>query len=167
MKTEARIKDLTRRNVSFCRVEFIFLAIWIDLLSSMRKPKFVLDWNVSLLYKIKSISITKKLAYSPEGIVPFPRTNWPIYTINDSPAVDFVGRREQFREHPECAFSEIGVPFEEEKLPKTKQSISYDYRSFYDNKALKIVKRVYKKETYYFSYSFNWTYTIPLSIIYC
>ena len=26
-----------------------------------------------------------------EGIVPFPRTNWPIYTINDSVAVDFVG----------------------------------------------------------------------------
>lgn len=91
----------------------------------------------------------------PEGIVPLPRTNWPIYTINDSPAVDFVGRHEQFREHLECAFSEIGVPFEEEKLPKTKQSISYDYRSFYDNQALEIVERVYKKEIDYFSYSFN------------
>lgn len=31
----------------------------------------------------------------PEGVVPFPPTNWPIYSIDDSIALDYIGRFEQ------------------------------------------------------------------------
>lgn len=91
----------------------------------------------------------------PEGIVPFPRTNWPIYTIDDNVAVDFTGRHENFVGDLRCALQEVGVPFVEENLPKAKDSKSYDYRTFYEKHTLELVERVYHKEIRQFGYTFE------------
>jgi len=91
----------------------------------------------------------------PEGIVPFPRTNWPIYTINDFVAVDFVGRHERFRKHLQYALNEVGVPFDEKKLTKSKQGKSYDYREYYDEETFEIVQHLYANEIQRFNYTFN------------
>jgi len=95
------------------------------------------------------------LRKDPEGIVPFPRTNWPIYTINDSVAVDFVGRHERFKKHLRYALNEIGIPFDEKKLTKSKQGKSYDYREYYDEKTFEIVQHLYANEIQHFNYAFN------------
>jgi len=91
----------------------------------------------------------------PEGIVPFPRTNWPIYTIDDNVAVDFAGRHENFVGDLRCALQEVGVPFVEGNLPKAKDSKSYDYRTFYEKHTLELVERVYHKEIRQFGYTFE------------
>ena len=91
----------------------------------------------------------------PEGMVVFPRTNWSIYTIDDSVAVDFVGRYERFEDHLQFALGEAGVPSIAEKLPKAKESSSYDYRTFYDSHTYSLVETVYQKEINKFGYSFE------------
>ena len=52
--------------------------------------------------RLSSKSLRRKLdsgVKDPEGVVPFPPTNWPIYTVNDEVVLDYIGRFENLNEH--------------------------------------------------------------------
>lgn len=92
----------------------------------------------------------------PEGYVPEPRTNWPIYTIDDQLAVDYVGRFEQLADDFKHVCERIGLSFEENDLPFAKQRPrdAAGYRSHYGDAEKQLVGRICEKELDLFKYTF-------------
>lgn len=92
----------------------------------------------------------------PEDVVPVPRTNWEIYTINDEVAVDFVGRYERLKEDLEVVCNAVGLPFEPSRLPYMKVSTGAgaDYGKYYDVETRGLVRKIYRRELDHFDYEY-------------
>jgi hypothetical protein len=79
---------------------------------------------------------------------------WPIYSLNNRIAVDFVGRYERLHEDMKKVCDHIGIPFEPDKFPVAKKSPSFDYWDYYGPEEKKIVERLCAKEIETFAYTF-------------
>lgn len=92
-----------------------------------------------------------------EGVVPHPRDNWGLYTINDRVAVDYVGRMESLSADMEKICRHISLPFSEGDLPHFKKfrGISGDYKACYSGPDRELAYSAYRKEIDYFGYSFE------------
>ena len=92
----------------------------------------------------------------PERIVPKPRCNWPVYTIDNTPVVDFMGRFERLETDFRHVCDIIGIPFEDGRFPKAKASpqSSASYREWYGERERQLVKQVFEKEIDFFGYQF-------------
>ena len=80
--------------------------------------------------------------------------NWPLYTIDDRIAVDFVGRFEQLERDLRRVFERIGLP--PPKLPHAKNSgRRRPYASWYGNTERAQVSELFGPEIAQFGYSFD------------
>ena len=92
----------------------------------------------------------------PEHIVPNPRSNWPIYTIDDQIAVDFVGRFERFADDLAHVCNTLSIPFDAASIPFAKKSSGTDrgYRDWYGEREKVLVARLFAHEIDQFGYTF-------------
>ena len=94
----------------------------------------------------------------PEKVVPKTVSNWPIYTIDDQIAVDFVGRYENLMTDFERICHEVGIPFVPERIPFAKKDggkrVSINYKEFYGEREKQIVEQLFSNEIKTFGYSF-------------
>lgn len=90
----------------------------------------------------------------PEGIVPYPPTNRPIFTIDGKVAVDYIGRYENIEEDLKEICNRISIPFHKDKLPSAKKIKDYNYRKYYTAEDKKLLESLYTYELNRFSYSF-------------
>jgi hypothetical protein len=78
---------------------------------------------------------------------------WPIYTIQDRIAVDFIGRQEDIdRDFRELCWT-LGLPYL--GLGNAKVAPKYNYRELYDDEARRSVAKVCERELEFFGYSFD------------
>jgi hypothetical protein len=92
-------------------------------------------------------------AGEPHRFIPERYSNWPIYTIEDKIAVDFVGRYERINEDMTVVFDLLRLPAE--KLPKANsRPSSYNYRDYYTATDRKLAARLFEKELDMFGYTF-------------
>jgi len=92
----------------------------------------------------------------PEGFVPYPPTNWGLYTIDGKVAVDRVVKMEHLAEEMESVFHRIGMGGLAINIPHAKNlsgSIS-DYRDFYSTEEKRLVDIIYEHEISEFDYKF-------------
>jgi len=92
----------------------------------------------------------------PEEVVPSPRTNWPLYTISDEIAVDYVGRMETLASGMQHVCGVIGIPFSADALPHAKKqsNVGTNYRSFYSAPEIETAYSAYRKEIDQFGFQF-------------
>jgi len=91
----------------------------------------------------------------PEGVVPQPPTNWPLYTIDDRVAVDFPCRYERLQEDLLEVFRRVDLGDDLDSLPDAKQgSRQVGYRAFYGERERRLVEQLHDPEITTFGYSF-------------
>lgn len=105
----------------------------------------------SLREKVSFISYLERLAYSdkadPEGILPIPKNNFEIYTIDSRIAVDFLGRFENLAGDIASICSRLGIPFDCERLPHAQNTgKGADWRAWYSDETVSLVKIAFKDE---------------------
>ncbi|MCS1352665.1 sulfotransferase family protein [Mechercharimyces sp. CAU 1602] len=82
--------------------------------------------------------------------------NYPLYTIDDTIAVDYIGRFENLNEDLQKICKNIGVPFDN-WLPRAKGNFrpqTRHYRSLYTPQQRALVSHYYKKEIELHGYTF-------------
>lgn len=84
----------------------------------------------------------------------YPKTNWPIYTIDDQIEVDYIGRLENIEVHMKKIMNIIGIK-DEVNIPRLNEAKQYSYLSFYTRKERKLVENLHKKEIDLFRYKFG------------
>lgn len=90
----------------------------------------------------------------PEGVVPTPKTNWSIYTIDDNVAVDYIARYENIQTEMEYICNTIGIDYNKELMTYNKNVKSYKYKDYYNERTIELVRDIYKDEINYFGYEF-------------
>lgn len=91
-----------------------------------------------------------------EKIVPTPSTNWPIYTVNNELALDFVGRFEELDKDIQYIGEKIGLPLDLKNTPKAKSGIRKSIKSsdFYDEESKNMVAALHNLELDFFGYRY-------------
>ena len=91
-----------------------------------------------------------------EKVVPFPVINWPIYTINDTIAVSYVGRFESLANEVKTIGHKIGLPLDINAVPRAKNEhrIKTNSADLYDDESKEMVSLLHKKEIDYFKYTY-------------
>ena len=79
--------------------------------------------------------------------------SWPIYTIGDTVAVDFVGRYETLSTDFNSLCDQLNIP--NPKLGSAKVAQKYDFREFYDAETRNVVRRCCEREIDHFGYRFD------------
>jgi hypothetical protein len=114
-------------------------------------------WRHTMRGRKEPYSFATYLQLIAEGAddkrVPPRPLNWPLYTIDDCIAVDFVGRYERLQEDVTAIFDRIGLP-PPERLATAKQYETTDYRDHYSAAEKRLVERLYGRELDQFSYTF-------------
>ena len=91
----------------------------------------------------------------PEGVVPQPRTNWPLYTINDEVVADFVCRFENLATDMKEVSSMAGIQDGDGDIPQAKTgSRSAPYRSYFGERERSLVQQLSNLELSLFEYQF-------------
>lgn len=92
----------------------------------------------------------------PEGVVPRAVGNWPMYTLNDRIAVDFVGKVESLFDGMSTACERIGIPFDAADFPhaKSRQTDDTGYRTFYTDADVELASSLCRHEIESFDYQF-------------
>ncbi|MCS3939539.1 hypothetical protein GGP84_002171 [Salinibacter ruber] len=98
--------------------------------------------------------IAKPEVVDPENVVPNRPVNWPMYTINDNIAVDFIGRYEKLEDHLSHICKNIDIKYDTKLLPVSKRKKDYNYREYYSDKEKELVDYIYEREINEFNYSF-------------
>lgn len=115
-----------------------------------------LDSGISFSEFLERLADVKRP--DPEGVVPKTVSNWPIYTIDDRIAVDFIGRYENLTADFERVCREIRIPFVPEHIPFAKKGsgkrASGGYREFYGEREKQLVEQLFWNEIETFGYSF-------------
>ena len=93
-------------------------------------------------------------SHEHDNIVPSQIDNWPMYTINDHIAVDFIAKYENLTVDFEKICNIIGIPFHKSHIPKMKNYVDYRYRDYYGTREKELAYSIYKKEIEYFGYAF-------------
>ena len=84
-------------------------------------------------------------------VIPHQFDNWPVYTINDRIAVDFVGRFENLEQDVQTALEKIGLPIVQ--LPQEKKMRSkHDLGQWYGHKERLLVEQLFANELNHFNY---------------
>lgn len=91
-----------------------------------------------------------------EQVVPFPVTNWPIYTLEDKLAVDYIGRFEKLESEVKIIGEHLGLRLDISAVPKAKSTHRklIDPEKLYDEECKDIIRRMHEKEIEYFGYSY-------------
>ena len=84
----------------------------------------------------------------------YPPTNKPMYKIDGSVVVDYIGRYENIHDDLLRISRKIGIPFRPSDLPKAKKSEDYNYETYYDEEKKKMVEHLYKGEIEKLGYCF-------------
>lgn len=84
----------------------------------------------------------------------YPLTNKPMYKIDGSVAVNYIGRYENIHDDLLQISKEIGLPLKSSKLPKAKRSREYDYKTYYGVEEKKMVEKLYGEEIERLDYCF-------------
>ncbi|WP_156820968.1 sulfotransferase family 2 domain-containing protein [Thioalkalivibrio sp. ALgr1] len=97
-----------------------------------------------------------RLRSDPEGLVPFPESNWMIYSINDEVALDFVGRYETLSSDLMEVGMRIGISLDGANMPNAKSGHrkNLDPKSLYDGECVSLVERIHSRELETFGYEF-------------
>ena len=97
-----------------------------------------------------------KISNDPEGVVPFPSTNWPIYSINNKVILDYVGYFEDLDNQVTLIGEQIGLPLNTSKFPKAKSEVkkSLNFRNLYDKECIEMIYTLHKHELDYFKYDY-------------
>ena len=92
----------------------------------------------------------------PEGLVPFPATNWPIYSVNNQVALDYIGRFENLNYDLMAIGERLGISLNLAFVPKAKSGIRnvIDPSGFYDEESKEMVSFLHNEELEYFGYEF-------------
>ncbi|SDP40849.1 Sulfotransferase family protein [Filomicrobium insigne] len=117
----------------------------------------VSSWKFHTLRSGNQYSFTRYLEMAElgddEDLLPDAVTNWPIYTIDDKIAVDFVGRYETLDRDMTTIMDRLGLV--KEQMPVTKKfAATSDYRDFYTEDDRKRAFRLFEKEIETFGYTF-------------
>lgn len=92
----------------------------------------------------------------PEHLVARPATNWPIYTIDDRVAVDFVGRYETLAEDLARISERLGFDLQLDSVPRAKAGHRRrDPREIYTDETRRLAEEIYRKEIDAFGYGFE------------
>ena len=81
--------------------------------------------------------------------------NYPLYSIENKIALNFIGTYENLRRDLEYIFTKLALPIKE--LPKERANYRKDkenYRKYYDKLTKKLVEQNYSKEIKLFGYTF-------------
>lgn len=85
---------------------------------------------------------------TPSGLI----SNWPLYTINDSPSINHIGQYENLENEFKWICHHIGIPLTgnllEEKSEKKERKIKKE--NAYSDEDIKRVKKIYGNELKYF-----------------
>ena len=94
--------------------------------------------------------------HDPENLIPSPVTNWPIYTINNAMAVDYVGRFEDLSNELKRIGDTIGVSFDIEATPRAKSQYrkNRDSAELYDEESIAMVYQLHENEIRFFGYRY-------------
>ena len=97
-----------------------------------------------------------KIIDDTEEVVPFPSTNWPIYSINNVVALDYVGIFEDLNDHVTLIGNRIGLPLDINKFPRVKSGFQKpsDFRDLYDHECIEMVYILHKYEFDHFKYTY-------------
>lgn len=97
-----------------------------------------------------------KCVDDPEKVVPFPVTNWPIYTISNSIAVDYVARFEDLKSEVKTIGDCVGLALDIDSVPKAKGEYrkNVSVEDLYDDESKEIVELMHKEEIDHFGYAF-------------
>ena len=91
---------------------------------------------------------------APDPLIPYPATNWPIYTLNGNIALDFICRYETLSSDLHYLSKLLNIPELSAALPYTKvRSSSQHISDFYDSETIELVYRLHEPELTYFNYS--------------
>lgn len=95
-----------------------------------------------------------KIIDDPDNLVPFPPTNWPIYSINNKVVLDYVGIYENLDDHLSLIGKRIGLPLDASSIPKIKSGIKKpsNFKDLYDQESTEMVYALHKNEFDYFGY---------------
>lgn len=90
----------------------------------------------------------------PERVRPSIITNWPVYTIDDRMAVDFIGRYENIEQDLGYISERLGFDVSIGSIGAKKESQRQEKSvvEHYDDEGIELVRRIYKKEIDAFSY---------------
>tara|TARA_B100000029_G_scaffold318505_1_gene311016 strand:- start:2860 stop:3579 length:720 start_codon:yes stop_codon:yes gene_type:complete len=97
-----------------------------------------------------------KIKNDPEGVVPFPKTNWSIYSINNEVVLDYIGIFEELNNHLNLIGKRIGLPLEVGTFPKVKSNYEKpsNFKDLYDDENKEMVYLLHKNEFDYFGYTY-------------
>lgn len=104
-----------------------------------------LDFNDYL----KSLSIWHIMPYTQKCSVLFENGDL------EKPTMDFVCRFEKLVEDLKCVFNNLDLRFEELSFQHKNKTKHRHYSSYYTDKEIEVVSRVYKKDLEYFNYKFE------------
>ena len=126
----------------------------------VRNPfeKAVSDWRWRVRVTGHEISFEKFIADIVAGresiFSPVQPDNWPIYTIENKIAVDYIGRFENLGHDIRCVFDTIGLPPPSE-IPHAKASLSPShYKVHYTPPVRKAVEDLFARELEAFGYQY-------------
>lgn len=91
-----------------------------------------------------------------EGVVPYPPTNWPIYSVDDEVVLDYIGRFENLSEHVHFISERLNLPIDLNSVPKAKSGTRrpVEASSFFDAESKKLVSLLHQRELDFFGYEF-------------
>ncbi|MEJ6389992.1 sulfotransferase family 2 domain-containing protein [Gymnodinialimonas ulvae] len=117
-------------------------------------------WRQSLAKGVDFVEFLKRKQDTtrpdPESVLARPVTNWPIYTIHDEIAVDFIGRFENLSEDLDKALQDIGLDLGESHLPVAKGNTRrQNFSEIYNDETRALVADIYKNELAEFQYKFS------------
>ena len=80
--------------------------------------------------------------------------NWPMYTIKNEIAVDFVGRYENLEKDMAIVLNLIGLKGKQGIPTTNNQKTNYQYKDFYGLREKMMVEKIFSKEIEYFGYEY-------------
>ena len=111
------------------------------------------DMNQKIEFK-EFLERKLKTKEDPENLIPFPSTNWPIYSINNKVVLDYVGIFENLKDHLSFIGERLGLPIDVNILPTIKRNTKkpFDFKNLYDQETTEMVYALHKNEFDYFGF---------------
>ncbi len=139
----------------FCFVRNPYDRAWSDY--RWRSQKYP---NTGLSFR-QFLSAIRQRDYSNK-IIPKQFDNWPMYTLNNQIAVDFVGRFEQFEQDLQSVFARLGLPLT--SIPHEKQTDAARPSSLiYGTQESQLIEQIFAREIEYFDFAPPAPKNLPMS----
>jgi hypothetical protein len=128
----------------FCFVRNPFEKVVSDYIYTTRNGREDISFQ-------KFVEMIKKRGENKNAVHPRIKS-WNIVSTEKGVEMDYVGRYEILNKDLENILNKIGINFEGEKFPYTKNIKSYDYRDYYGEEEKNIVSNLFGEEIEYFGY---------------